>query len=104
MSYEYITKYNSPNYGYPRGTKGGNKIKEIVIHHWGIDGQNFINVTNYLCRSGGNSSAHFTLEAGRVACIVDHKNCAWHAGNKVHNKERGIMSNSKLYKDKSAQN
>ena len=50
MSYEYITKYDSPNY-----TEGrqGNKISEIVIHHWGIDGQSFNGVVNWLCRKNG---------------------------------------------------
>ena len=77
MSYEYITKYDSPNYtaGRPLG-----KPQFIVIHHWGADGQKFQNVINYLCRKGGNSSAHYVVEDGKVACIVDPENRAWHAG------------------------
>ena len=86
MSYKLITGKNSPNYGYnPHGSRGGNTVKYIVIHHWGKDGQSFDGVVNWLCRSNGNSSAHYVLEAGKVACIIDHKNCAWHAGNKWYN-------------------
>ena len=82
MSYEYITKYDSPNY-----TEGrqGNKISEIVIHHWGIDGQSFNGVVNWLCRKNGNSSAHYVVEGGKVACLVDCADTAWHAGNFAHN-------------------
>lgn len=82
MSYEYITKYNSPNF-----TEGrqGNKISEIVIHHWGQDGQSFDGVVNWLCRKNGDSSAHYVVEAGKVACIVNCWDTAWHAGNFNHN-------------------
>ena len=76
MSYEYITRHNSPNYTRGRPVK----INGIVIHHWGVTGQKFDNVVNYLCRSGGNSSAHYVVEGGRVACIVAPANTAWHAG------------------------
>lgn len=79
------TTWNSPNYtpaasvpavfGRPRTTS------RITIHHWGNDGQNFNNVANYLSRSGGNTSAHFVVEAGRVACLVSPANAAWHSGS-----------------------
>lgn len=91
MSYEYITKYNSPNYGYPstaplsQRAVGNNKPKEIVIHHWGEEGQKFENVVNWLCNPKAGASAHYVVEAGKVACIVDCKNPAWHSGNKMHN-------------------
>jgi N-acetylmuramoyl-L-alanine amidase CwlA len=89
--YEYITKYDSPNYGYPstaplsKRTVGNNKPKEIVLHHWGDDGQKFENVVNWLCNPKAKTSAHYVLEAGKVACIVDCKNPAWHSGSKAHN-------------------
>lgn len=77
--------WNSPNYtpaaavpavfGRPRTTG------RITIHHWGADGQNFNAVANYLSRAGGNSSAHFVVEAGRVACLVSPVNAAWHSGS-----------------------
>lgn len=82
MSYEYITKYNSPNY---TSGRQGNGIKEIVIHHWGVDGQSFDGVVNWLCRSNGTSSAHYVVQANKVACLVDCANTAWHAGNWAHN-------------------
>lgn len=79
------TTWNSPNYtpaasvpavfGRPRTTS------RITIHHWGNDGQSFNNVANYLSRPGGNTSAHFVVEAGRVACLVSPANAAWHSGS-----------------------
>ncbi|SFE14051.1 N-acetylmuramoyl-L-alanine amidase [Peptostreptococcaceae bacterium pGA-8] len=81
MAYEFITTHDSLNFGYPRGTKGQNKPKEIIIHHWGADGASFWGVVNWLCRKGGGSSAHLVVEAGRVACLVDYANAAWHAGD-----------------------
>ena len=88
MSYNYITKYNSPNYtpvsqalavfGKPR------KIQGITIHHWGDPKQNpqFQGIVNYLCRNGGNTSAHYvaTGTGRQVACIVAPKDIAWHGG------------------------
>lgn len=82
MAYEYITKYNSPNF--TRGREG-NRPQYIVIHHWGADGASFWGVVNWLCRRGGNSSAHYVVEAGRVACIVDPDDTAWHASSWWYN-------------------
>lgn len=86
MSYEYITKYTSPN-----RTAGTNSVKifglarrisGIAIHHWGDPATNpsFNGVINWLCRKGGNSSAHYVIEAGRIACIVSPEDVAWHSG------------------------
>lgn len=79
------TTWNSPNYtpaaavpavfGRPRTTS------RITIHHWGVDGQNFNGIANYLSRQGGNTSAHFVVEAGRVACLISPENAAWHSGS-----------------------
>ncbi|MBF0809126.1 N-acetylmuramoyl-L-alanine amidase [Rothia nasimurium] len=79
------TTWNSPNYtpaaqvpavfGRPRTTS------RITIHHWGSDGQSFNGVADYLCRKGGTSSAHFVVEAGRVACLVSTVDAAWHSGS-----------------------
>lgn len=82
MAYEYITNYDSPNF--TRGREG-NKPQYIVIHHWGVDGQSFWGVVNWLCKQGGGSSAHYVVEAGKVACIVDPDDTAWHAGNWWYN-------------------
>lgn len=89
MGYRFLTEYNSPNYtpaaqasavyGMPRIIEG------ITIHHWGDPNQNplYQNVINYLCRGGGNTSAHFvTTGTGRkVACIVSPGDVAWHSGS-----------------------
>lgn len=78
MAFDFITQFNSPNYTPGRN---GNSVKYIVVHHWGADGQSFNGVLNWLCRNGGESSAHYVLEAGKVACIVNPDDTAWHAGN-----------------------
>lgn len=84
-AYDLITKFNSPNFtpaSRVRAVYGmDRKITAITIHHWGIKGQRFQNILNYLCRKGGNTSAHEVIESGKVAVIVDHKNAAWHSGN-----------------------
>lgn len=82
MSYQYITQYNSKNYTVGRQ---GLRVQEIIIHHWGVDGQNFGSVVNFLCNNNVPSSAHYVVESGRVACIVDCGNTAYHAGNWNHN-------------------
>lgn len=87
MSYEYITKFTSPNF--TAGTQSAKifglprRILGICIHHWGDPASRptFMGVVNYLCRKGGNTSAHTVIEAGRVASIVDHKHVAWHSGS-----------------------
>lgn len=78
MSYEYITKYDSPNY---TPNRNGKTINKIVIHHWGDDGQKFSGVVNWLCRKNGTSSAHYVVEGGKVACLVNCNDGAWHCGN-----------------------
>ena len=85
MAYKYESNHDSPNftpnakvpavYGMKRTIAG------ITIHHWGVTGQKFDNIRDFLCRKGGNTSAHYVVEAGRVACIVNPKDAAWHAGS-----------------------
>lgn len=85
MEYEYITKYDSPNFGYPDGTHGQNKPKKIVIHHWGSDDSTFGGVVNWLCNPKSQVSAHFVVEAGKSACLLNWNDAGWHAGNKEVN-------------------
>lgn len=87
MSLTIERKYVSYNYsrGRPAGTPN-----TIVIHHWGIDGQNFDNVCRYLCRPNGNTSAHYVVEAGRIAELISPDNRAWHAGAKGNPRGIGI--------------
>lgn len=80
--YEYITKYTSPNQN-ARNTK----VKSLTIHHWGSRGQKFDNVVHWLCQKRAGTSAHYVVEAGKVACIVDPDRRAWHAGNSRGNHE-----------------
>lgn len=53
----------------------------IVIHYWGVTGQKHQNVVNYLCRPGGDTSAHYVVSAGRVTQLVHDYDRAWHAGS-----------------------
>lgn len=80
MSYEYVTKFTSPNC--TRG-RGGRRITGIVIHWWGDPSRKpaFDTVVSWLCRPGGTSSAHYVAEAGRVACLVAASDTAWHCGH-----------------------
>lgn len=89
MAYNYETHNDSPNftpasramndYGMTRVVEGS------TAHHWGDERQNptFDNVVNYLCRKGGNTSAHYvaTGTGRRVACIVSPSDIAWHSGS-----------------------
>ncbi|MDO4791830.1 MAG: N-acetylmuramoyl-L-alanine amidase [Buchananella hordeovulneris] len=52
---------------------------EIVIHHWGVDGQTHQGVVNYLAKSR-RASAHYVASTGRVTQLVHDYDRAWHAG------------------------
>ena len=85
MSYNYITDRNSPNYtpaSQTMATWGRNRsVEGIVIHWWGDPNQNpqFNNIVNYLCRAGGDTSAHYVATGTnrQVACIVSPDDSAW---------------------------
>src|SRR5690606_28680029 len=81
-AYEYITKFTSSNQN-----ARNSKVKSLTIHHWGARGQKFDNVVNWLCQKRAGTSAHYVVEAGKVACIVDPDRRAWHAGNSRGNHE-----------------
>ena len=76
----------SPNYSAGRPAPPDH----IVMHHWGADGQNHQDVVNYLCRIGGNSSAHYVASAGRVTQLVHDYDRAWHAGSSGNPRGIGI--------------
>ena len=98
MAYQYLTQYDSPNYGpgRPAGTPN-----VIVIHYWDDPAKkpSFMGVVSWLCRKGGNSSAHYIAEAGRVACIVAPKDRAWHAGPGGNPRGIGIECNPRMTKE-----
>jgi hypothetical protein len=89
MAYEYDMSHDSGNFtaasdapavfGMPRVIEG------ITIHWWGDPNQNpqFASIRDYLCRAGGNTSAHFVATGTnrQVACIVAPKDVAWHSGS-----------------------
>ena len=100
MTYALVTASRSSNfypastvlkhYGEPRVIKG------ITIHWWGDPATNptFETSVAYLCRSGGNTSAHYVVEDGRVASIVADADAAWQAGSAQGNAETiGIECN-----------
>lgn len=81
MAYQFIEDFDSPNFGkYFVGETNQNHPEYICIHHWGMMGQSFMGVVNWLCNPKAGSSAHLVAEAGRVACIVSYLNVAWHTG------------------------
>jgi len=89
MPYNYITNRDSPNFtpgGQSSSVFGMTRVIEgITIHWWGDPNQNpqFDNVVNYLCRGGGNTSAHFVATGTdrKVSCIVSPGDVAWHSGS-----------------------
>lgn len=89
MAYNYITNRDSPNFT-PKSKSTSvfghsRTIEGITIHHWGDPAQNpqFDSIVNYLCRAGGNTSAHYiaTGTGRKVACIVSPTDVAWHSGS-----------------------
>lgn len=78
MAYEFITAYNAVSY-----TPGryGCSVDKIIIHHWGADGQTFDGVVSWFQNPSCSTSAHAVLEDGKVACIVNYYDTAYHAGN-----------------------
>lgn len=66
-------------YGQPR------VIKSITIHHWGSLGQTHDGVVNFFVNGPGATSAHFVASAGRIHCLVNPADAAWHAGNATGN-------------------
>lgn len=97
MAYQYLTQYDSPNYS-PGRPAGAPNV--IVIHYWDDPAKkpSFMGVVSWLCRKGGNSSAHYIAEAGRVACIVAPKDRAWHAGPDGNPRGIGIECNPRMTK------
>lgn len=89
MAYEYLTQHDSPHFTPANRVRAvfgrDRKVESITIHHWGKDGQRFDNIIGWFKNPAARTSAHYVVEAGRVACLVNVKDAAWHAGNKVGN-------------------
>ena len=60
-------------------------IDGIVIHHWGVRGQQHDDVVRFFTSGPGSTSAHFVVSAGRIDCLVSPQDAAWHSGNAVGN-------------------
>lgn len=89
--YSYITKHNSPNFTRQADstrTFGHYRIvRAITLHHWGDPAGNpkFDAVVNWLVNPASGVSAHFVVESGKVAQLVNDKDVAWHAGSAYGN-------------------
>ncbi len=80
MSYTLDTSHRAKSF-----TKGrqGNLITTIVVHWWGDPATNptFDGTVTYFANGGNTTSAHYVVESGRVANMVDDADTAYHAGN-----------------------
>jgi hypothetical protein len=89
MSYTYETQFNSGNFTSAADALKvfgmAREIEGFTLHWWGDPSTNpsYEGVRSYLCRTGGNTSAHIvtTGTGRRASCIVDYNNIAWHAGS-----------------------
>lgn len=93
MSYQLITHHNAEAFTIGRE---GHSIRFIVIHHWDDPARHptFAGVIAWFKNPSANTSAHYVVEGGRVACLVDESDTAYHAGNWTMNLESiGIECN-----------
>lgn len=82
MAYEYITKYNAHAYMVGRMSNGvQHNVDKIILHHWGAEGQTFEGVCSWFANPSCQTSAHYVVEGGRVACLVNLSDTAYHAGD-----------------------
>ncbi len=82
MSYEYLTNYDAASYMVGRMSNGVQyAVDKIIIHHWGAEGQTFEGVCAWFENPACSTSAHYVVEGGRVACLVNLSDTAYHAGD-----------------------
>lgn len=82
MGYEYLTNYNANAYMVGRMSNGVQySVDKIIIHHWGAEGQTFDGVCAWFENPSCQTSAHYVVEGGRVACLVNLSDTAYHAGD-----------------------
>lgn len=82
MSYEYLTNYNANAYMVGRMSNGVQySVDKIIIHHWGAEGQTFDGVCAWFENPSCQTSAHYVVEGGRAACLVNLSDTAYHAGD-----------------------
>lgn len=93
MSYNLITHHNAAAFTIGRE---GHSIRFIIIHHWDDPARapRFEGVLAWFKNPAAGTSAHYVVEAGRVACMVAESDTAYHAGNWTMNLESiGIECN-----------
>ena len=85
VSYNFITQYDSPNYG-GFGTQIALPAKRAVLHWWGNpSGQNPQGIIAWLCSAASQVSAHAVVWKGNVACLVNYDEPSWANGNTAAN-------------------
>lgn len=74
----YETQYNAPAYMTDRS---GHDVTGIVVHHYGVMGSTYAGTIRTLTKPTAAASAHFVIDADRVAQLVALSNTAYHADN-----------------------
>lgn len=78
MSIKYETQYNAPAY---MAGRSGHEITGIVVHHYGVMGSTYAGTIRTLTKPTAAASAHFVIDAGKVAQLVALSDTAYHADN-----------------------
>lgn len=78
MSIKYETQYNAPAY---MAGRSGHDVTGIVIHHYGVMGSTYTGTIRTLTKPTAAASAHFVVDAGKVAQLVALSDTAYHADN-----------------------
>lgn len=78
MSIKYETQYNAPAY---MAGRSGKQVEGIVVHHYGVMGSTYAGTIRTLTKPTAAASAHFVIDADRVAQLVALSDTAYHADN-----------------------
>lgn len=74
----YETQYNAPAY---MAGRSGHDVTGIVVHHYGVMGSTYAGTIRTLTKPTAAASAHFVIDADRVAQLVALSDTAYHADN-----------------------
>lgn len=78
MSIIYETQYNAPAF---MAGRSGHEVTGIVVHHYGVMGSTYAGTIRTLTKPTAAASAHFVIDAGKVAQLVALSDTAYHADN-----------------------
>lgn len=78
MSIKYETQYNAPAF---MAGRSGKQVEGIVVHHYGVMGSTYVGTIRTLTKPTAAASAHFVIDAGKVAQLVALSDTAYHADN-----------------------